>query len=337
MSLILDALNRSRREQDANPVPTVDSVHFEPEQRPFSRAWWLVAALSLALVITLAVVLWPAGETAPSSGVTAPAPRTEATGQDGSAASHNAANSRSKTSEGAGNLRASPPDDDLDANTSSGPGRLPPKTVASDGKASVGKAGAGEVTSGSDAVAALYAEHAVPVADPETSVDPTGGVDSGDGGSDSVDPRTPPRTAATVDDGDTPQSRPAGERATAAGEGIAGEDSGQSVAEEETPIDIEEVLRRAQQQLGEPQLAPHPVPLLSSLSQQTRDRIPTLVYSAHQFDVAGESTVTLNNQTLRPGQRVDGFTVKEILEDSVVLSWGGSEFRLRALNSWINL
>ncbi|MEY2908313.1 MAG: hypothetical protein RLZZ602_836, partial [Pseudomonadota bacterium] len=37
------------------------------------------------------------------------------------------------------------------------------------------------------------------------------------------------------------------------------------------------------------------------------------------------------------GQQSKGFTVKEILEDSVIVTWGGTEFRLRALNSWINL
>jgi hypothetical protein len=55
-------------------------------------------------------------------------------------------------------------------------------------------------------------------------------------------------------------------------------------------------------------------------------------------DWAGEnSRVVLNGEAMQVGDRRGGFTVLEILADSVVVSWGGTEFRLRALNSWVNL
>jgi hypothetical protein len=73
------------------------------------------------------------------------------------------------------------------------------------------------------------------------------------------------------------------------------------------------------------------------LSQQQKDKIPTLMYSVHDYNTRGESAVVLNGARLKVGQQSKGFTVKEILEDSVIVSWGGAEFRLRALNSWINL
>ena len=61
-----------------------------------------------------------------------------------------------------------------------------------------------------------------------------------------------------------------------------------------------------------------------------------MIYSVH--DWAGEnSRVVLNGEAMQAGDRRGGFTVLEILADSVVLSWGGTEFRLRALNSWVNL
>jgi hypothetical protein len=48
--------------------------------------------------------------------------------------------------------------------------------------------------------------------------------------------------------------------------------------------------------------------------------------------------VVLNGKELRPGgQPASGVKVVEILPDSVVLDYRGTEFRLRALNSWVNL
>jgi general secretion pathway protein B len=105
---------------------------------------------------------------------------------------------------------------------------------------------------------------------------------------------------------------------------------------EEAEIDIEEVLLRAQAALGEEPLSEHPTPLLEDLSQRKKDSIPTVVYSQHDWN-PGESTVVLNGELVRAGQRVGGIHVVEILSDSVVLRWQDTEFRLRALNSWINL
>lgn len=106
---------------------------------------------------------------------------------------------------------------------------------------------------------------------------------------------------------------------------------------DESPVDLESVLRQAQAEWGESALLPHPTALLESLSQQTKDRIPSVIYSVHDWQSAGRSTVVINGKRLGTGQREGGFLVREILEDSVILSWGGTDFRLRALNSWINL
>jgi hypothetical protein len=37
------------------------------------------------------------------------------------------------------------------------------------------------------------------------------------------------------------------------------------------------------------------------------------------------------------GSPVPGMKIEEILPDSVVLNYQGTQFRLRALNSWVNL
>jgi hypothetical protein len=48
--------------------------------------------------------------------------------------------------------------------------------------------------------------------------------------------------------------------------------------------------------------------------------------------------VVLNGKELKVGgSPASGVKVEEILPDSVVLNYRGTEFRLRALNSWVNL
>ena len=103
------------------------------------------------------------------------------------------------------------------------------------------------------------------------------------------------------------------------------------------PIDLARAMEAAARELGESVLVPHPAVLLENLSQQQKDRIPTIVYSDHDYSSNGDARVTLNGQQLRVGQRVTTIRVVDILVDSVVLKVDGIEFRLRALNTWVNL
>ena len=105
----------------------------------------------------------------------------------------------------------------------------------------------------------------------------------------------------------------------------------------EPRIDLVEILERAQREMGKTPLVESSVPLLDSLSQQTKDQIPSLVYSEHSYQEFGESTVMMNGQTVRENQRIGSFVLVEILPDSAILRWRDVEFRLRARNSWINL
>ena len=103
------------------------------------------------------------------------------------------------------------------------------------------------------------------------------------------------------------------------------------------PIDLEKAIAEAAKAVGEQSLVPHATTMLENLSQQQKDDIPTLIYSAHDFQADGSATVELNGQRLKVGQRAGPVRVKEILIDSVILEISGVVFRLAALNSWVNM
>jgi len=108
---------------------------------------------------------------------------------------------------------------------------------------------------------------------------------------------------------------------------------------EQKSIDIDRILREAREEVENASLREHPVPFLIDLSQQVKDSIPTVYYLRHDYSSnASLSTVVLNSKTLSVGgSPVPGMKIEEILPDSVVLNYQGTQFRLRALNSWVNL
>jgi len=103
------------------------------------------------------------------------------------------------------------------------------------------------------------------------------------------------------------------------------------------PVDLAKAIERAAQAAGESSLEPHPVVLLEHLSQQQKDRIPTIVYTDHDVEGPGPSVVEINGRRVSAGQRVESVVVEEILSDSVILRVDDTMFRLRALNTWVNL
>lgn len=107
----------------------------------------------------------------------------------------------------------------------------------------------------------------------------------------------------------------------------------------EVPIDLEEVLARTQEALKTASLPEHSAPFLSALSQQVKDVVPTMLYSAHDYSSRpGQSSVIINGKSLGQGGSIaGGVKLDEILPGSIVLSYQGTQFRLRALNSWVNL
>ena len=191
-----------------------------------------------------------------------------------------------------------------------------------------------------------------------------GGGDAGNAGvagsPPSTQPSTPPRPAQTpaqpstqVPEQQSPEQQPP-EQAPAAEPAADGEraqiaalyaDTGpDEAAPAEPPIDVDSLAMAAQAELNrlrtedEP-LADHPAPLVGDLTQRARNAIPSVFFTMHHWStVPAEREVVLNGEVRREGDSVaSGLKLVEILEDSIVLDYRGTEFRLRALNSWVNL
>ncbi len=151
-----------------------------------------------------------------------------------------------------------------------------------------------------------------------------------------------PEPAAPEPAAPKPAAPPAADTVTptqAAGSSLAVEDT--------TPtevLDIEALARMAEAELAKPRyaedrFADSDVPLLASLRQSVKDQIPSIFYNEHAWaSNPQERSVVLNKKRLVEGQRVKpGLTLVEILEGGIVLDYQGTEFRLRSLNSWVNL
>jgi hypothetical protein len=115
-------------------------------------------------------------------------------------------------------------------------------------------------------------------------------------------------------------------------------------APSEPELDIDALTRAAEAQLadinaGREPVVEHSAPFISDLRQLVKDQIPSIFYSEHNWATKpAERSVVLNRQRFGEGQQVKpGLRLVEILPDSIVLEFQGTEFRLQSLNSWVNL
>ncbi|MDO8863211.1 general secretion pathway protein GspB [Haliea sp. E1-2-M8] len=285
MSLILEALNRARREQhNAAPVPGVDSEHYYPsvDQSPW-RQRGMLAALALALLV-IGVLL---GREFSRGGAEAPVSPAER---------------QPVVTETPESLAAPPP---------------VPATPEPEAEPAM------EAQQPQEAQDTPVVPEQAPETDPEM-VEPVVAASPA---------QPPPSTAGT---GTSAEVAALYQQSTAPEE--ASEPAPAAATASEEPVDIASLVTAAEQALEDVRLTEHSAPFLGDLSQQRKDAVPTLMYLQHDYRSEGESTVTINGQQARAGQSVGrGVTVEEILPDSVVLSHAGEQFRLRALNSWVNL
>ena len=329
MSLILDALNRSR--QNDSPVPGLATHHpvepLEPEPRRYVP--WVALGLAVLLIVWLVVDRYRAPAVPPAD---IGAPVAELSRNIGSAVSSVS--------------------DELQARA-----KVAESTAA---ESTAAESTAAESTAAESTAASRETAHSKPQVEPDppvaaAAVAPTttkrqpveeatataAGVQQAVAPPPEAEVTAPEATAArTQSDAaiadlyanrnavEEPVTREPGRGSTAA-----------AVQRDEQPVDIDKILQLAQQEVQNTGLADHPVPLLASLSQNSKDAIPTIYYQQHDFSSdSARSEVVLNGKPVRTGgSPLPGLTVEEILPDSVVLNYKGTQFRLRALNSWVNL
>ena len=282
MSLILDALNRSR--QEAEQVPSLSSVH--PVEGNTIDMSWLPWALVCALALSVLAIAWLMFERAPQPVAAPAAPTVETT----------AAAATPPATPAPAPAPAPAPPPPVEA-TAALPRPADPTPVAERLPDRDPKPELREPAPVDASVAELYRQQEE-APDPEPEAEPPAQA-----------ALRQPATAGRV-----------------------------APAREEEAIDIDQLVQEAREELADAQLSDSDVPFLSAQSQQTKDAIPTIMYLRHDYsgDPASASVV-LNGKTLRQGGSVNGVRVEEILPDSVVLEYQGTRFRLRALNSWVNL
>ena len=298
MSLILDALNRSR--QDTDDVPGLATQHYSDNPEPAGdklRQYlpWGALLLAVGIIALLLLEREPRPVAVPElAPIAAPGPEPAAPVSVVPEAKTEVKTQGPSPVE----LTATPaaPSADLRQKERT----APPPGITESVAASPQALPATERVD--ESVAQLYQQP--PVSNPKSA---PARADAG--------PANPPVTAATEPD--------------AAG----------SASREEQPIDIEKLILQARDELANADLDSHPAPFIADLSQHTKNDIPTIYYQRHDYSGdSARSTVVLNSKTLKVGgTAAPGVKVEEILPDSVVLDYRGTQFRLRSLNSWINL
>lgn len=299
MSLILDALKRSRSEESS--VPGVDTYHAPLDPEPAWRAYlpWIGLALALAVVAWLLLDRFGMLPGAPDeSGGVRPSQQAPAV-----PAQRLAGGTNSPVARTAPATRPAPA-----PRPAAAPRNAPAQVAASAPRPAATRmpaAPAATVVEGEQAdaaVADLYRERDRQLqagAPPQEAAPATG------------------RQAAT-------QPQPEAAPATAV---------------EEQPVDFEQLLEKARAELDAGEFVDHSAPFITDLSQQVRNPIPTILYQRHDYSgQVSRASVVMNGKTLRQGgSPAAGVKLEEILPNSAVLNYRGTQFRLRALNSWVNL
>jgi len=299
VSLILDALHRSR--QDSNPVPGL-ATHHPVAQMPVERRQllvWIILGVALVGIVWLLMERFSAR---PAADIGAPV--AELSNNIGSAVTSITTELQSRAETAAPNPAPAPAAAAPVAPTA--PAIPAPQSASEEAaqQATVPTAAPQSATpvlstQETEAVAELYQNQEL-----------------------QKDPILP-----------EPAARPAKERVR---EDVVEK---ATAARTRQDADLDKILQQAREELENASLNDHSTPFLADLSQQVKDDIPTIYYQRHDYSsTASQSSVVLNGTTLNAGASpLPGMKLEEILPDSVVLNYRGTRFRLRAMNSWVNL
>ncbi|RYY75133.1 MAG: hypothetical protein EOO52_12595 [Gammaproteobacteria bacterium] len=79
------------------------------------------------------------------------------------------------------------------------------------------------------------------------------------------------------------------------------------------------------------------LPELHDLPNNILEKVPTLNYSEHNYNVNGGS-VKINGAILHVNEQIaNGIVIDKILEDGMILHIDNYSFKMRAMNSWVNM
>ncbi len=80
------------------------------------------------------------------------------------------------------------------------------------------------------------------------------------------------------------------------------------------------------------------IPGVRDLPWNLQQTMPSLNYQRHDYRNGAASRVVINGQERRAGQQVaPDLTLEKIEEDGAVMRYRGHQFKLQALNSWVNM
>jgi general secretion pathway protein B len=307
MSLILDALNRSR--QDANPVPGLETQHRAAPLLTERRPYLLWSALALCGVVIVALVV-DRLRTPPDPAEDIGAPVAQLSQNLGSAVSSvtTELKARAAAASQAQQPLAHPADPQAAASapTTAAPTAPPTQLIAGQGVAvnqSIAPA-----TAQAEPARALPAQEAG-LAQPPTDLAQPDLVQPDGASPGATAPRPSREAAAETVRNVTPSSTAVAQddevaqlyaHPDLAEEPDAATQSRSASAEAEQPVDLDKILKMAQDEMKNAKLEDHGVPFLADLSQQTKDGIPTIYYQKHDFSSdPSVSSVTLNGTNVR--------------------------------------
>lgn len=79
------------------------------------------------------------------------------------------------------------------------------------------------------------------------------------------------------------------------------------------------------------------VKLIKDLPFSAQENIPSMMYTEHHYRNGRQSSVVINGKSVREGENIgSGVRMKKILKDGVLLQYDRFEFKMQALNSWLN-
>ena len=313
MSMILDAIKRSKEAPaGSGSIPSLDTEHYAaPDSQFWQRGWVKFLALLLGVVLVVGSTVFFLAETNESPAVSSESDATLKTAAEG---------------QKAGSSTTPPREDRGESGVSQLPAIVEGVSVSSGQTKSVMARGQSANKTRPIVIETNLPSTAVNRPSPQelsslyAAMNEEAAVSRESGAGVEVGAKTPVTTLG------------AEANATSAKASEKSEET-----EETAAVDFADILAEAQRELGVQPLVDSAEPLLETLSQQTKDLIPSLIYSEHNYSPKGRSEVVLNGQSLTERQRVGPFTVVEILPDSVILRWRETQFRVRARNSWINM